>query len=99
MHSIFIRTVTHLIPSLLVLAEIECKVPFTLSKWPINQFILVWSASTHSPEWSLACFSILTLVLTRTGVASTKRVTNGTSFELSKKEYSKVLDGSILSNY
>ena len=46
---------------------------------------VVWSASTHSTEYSLASFSILTLILARTRVASTKRVTSGASFKLSKK--------------
>ena len=46
--------------------------------------ILVWSASTHLTEYSLASFFILTLVLARTQVASTKRVTGGASFKLSK---------------
>jgi hypothetical protein len=48
-------------------------------------YILVWSASTHSTEYSLASFSILTLVLAHTRVASTKQVTSGASFKLSKK--------------
>ena len=45
---------------------------------------LVWSASTHLTEYSLASFFILTLVLARTRVASTKRVTGGASFKLPK---------------
>ena len=47
-------------------------------------FVLVWSASTHLTEYSLASFFILTLVLARTRVASAKRVTGGASFKLSK---------------
>jgi hypothetical protein len=51
----------------------------------VTQYTLVWSASTHLTEYSLASFSILTLVLARTRVPSTKRVTSGASFKLSKK--------------
>ena len=47
-------------------------------------YVLVWSASTHLTEYSLTSFFILTLVLARTQVASTKQVTSGASFELSK---------------
>ena len=46
--------------------------------------IIVWSASTHLTEYSITSFFILTLVLARTRVASTKRVTGGASFKLSK---------------
>ena len=46
----------------------------------LSKYVLVWSASTHLNEYSLASFFILTLVLARTRVASTKRVTGGASF-------------------
>ena len=45
----------------------------------------MWAASTHSTEYPLASFSILTLGSTQTQVASTKRVLNGTSFKWSKR--------------
>ena len=43
------------------------------------------AASTHSTEYPLVSFSILTLVCTRTQVASTKRVLSGASFKWSKR--------------
>ena len=45
----------------------------------------MWSASTHLTEYSLVSFTIITLILAHTRVASTKRVTSGASFKLSKK--------------
>ena len=50
----------------------------------IGDWILVWSASTHSTKYLLANFSILTLVCTRTRVVSTKRVLSGASFKWSQ---------------
>ena len=46
---------------------------------------VVWSASTHSTKYSLVSFSILTLVLAHSQVASTKLVKSAASFKLSKK--------------
>ena len=61
------------------LGKQTCKFFHLKSEWD-----LVWSASTHLTEYSLASFYILKLVLARTRVASTKRVMGGASFKLSK---------------